>query len=200
MVILIFILGLIIGSFLNCLVWRLHVGKTLGGRSQCTRCHKKIFWYDNIPVISFLVLKGRCRHCKKKISWQYPLVELATIPAAIFAFIANILLGMDWKSLIFGGIIGGGIFLAQFLLSRGKWIGGGDIRLGAVMGLMLGWQMVLLALFLSYTIGAAISIILVALKYKKFSSKVPFGAFLSSATILVLLYGDKLLGWYLRWL
>src|SRR3989339_1478799 len=78
MVILIFILGLIIGSFLNCLVWRLHVGKTLGGRSQCTRCHKKIFWYDNIPVISFLVLKGRCRHCKKKISWQYPLVELAT--------------------------------------------------------------------------------------------------------------------------
>src|SRR3989344_3234598 len=124
----------------------------------------------------------------------YYILDSVTIPAAVIAFIFNIALGMEWQNLIFGGIIGGGIFLAQFVFSQGKWIGGGDIRLGAVMGFMLGWKMILLALFLSYTVGAIISVALVVLKYKKFSSKIPFGAFLSSATIAVLLYGEKILG------
>lgn len=258
MIIFIFLFGLVVGSFLNCVIWRLHTHRNLWGRSQCAHCHKKIFWYDNIPVISFFVLGGKCRHCRKSISFQYPLVELSTailfaiaynsfelralglvpiahspqliallrnfifisflitifvfdfryyyildtvtIPAAAIALIINIAIGMGWQNLIFGGIIGGGVFLAQFLLSRGKWIGGGDIRLGVVMGLMLGWNMVLLALFFAYTLGAVISIILVFLKYKKFSSKVPFGAFLSAATIIVLLYGERMMEWYFRFM
>ena len=68
--------GLIIGSFLNCLVWRLYKEETLGGRSYCPQCHHQIDWYDNLPVLSFIILRGKCRHCHKKISWQYPLVEL----------------------------------------------------------------------------------------------------------------------------
>lgn len=78
MLIIFFILGLAIGSFLNVLVYRLRVAETLLGRSFCPHCKKKISWYDNIPVISFVLLKFQCRRCKKKISWQYPLVEIIT--------------------------------------------------------------------------------------------------------------------------
>ncbi len=78
--ILFFVFGLIIGSFLNVLIYRLEnkKRKTLWGRSFCPHCEKRIEWYDNIPVVSFLFLGGKCRHCKKKISIQYPLVELTT--------------------------------------------------------------------------------------------------------------------------
>ncbi len=81
--ILFFIFGLLIGSFLNCWSWRLYQGEKVSGRSYCPRCRHLIRWYDNIPVISFLLLKGRCRDCHQKISWQYPLVELLT--AGLFA-------------------------------------------------------------------------------------------------------------------
>ncbi len=71
-------LGLIMGSFVNCLVWRLHQDESLLGRSYCPSCRKMIAWYDNIPLLSFIFLGGRCRHCRRPISWQYPLVEMAT--------------------------------------------------------------------------------------------------------------------------
>lgn len=76
LIILIFIFGLILGSFLNCLVWRLHTEESLWTRSHCPKCLNKIAWYDNIPVLSFILLYGRCRHCKQKIAWQYLLVEI----------------------------------------------------------------------------------------------------------------------------
>jgi len=75
--------GLIIGSFLNCFIWRLYKDETLSGRSYCPKCRKQISWYDNIPVLSFFILGGRCRRCKQAISWQYPLVEI--ICAILFA-------------------------------------------------------------------------------------------------------------------
>lgn len=77
-VIVLFIYGLFIGSFLNVVIDRLPWGKSLGGRSYCDHCKKKIAWYDLVPVFSLIVLGGKCRFCKKKISWQYPLVELLT--------------------------------------------------------------------------------------------------------------------------
>ncbi len=80
-----FILGLIIGSFLNVVVYRLREAQSLWGRSYCPHCKIKISWYDNIPLISFVLLHFQCRKCKKKISWQYPLVELLT--GVIFATI-----------------------------------------------------------------------------------------------------------------
>lgn len=74
-----FISGLIIGSFLNVLVYRLHMAEEFFlGRSKCPHCEKKIRWFDNIPVLSFILLYSRCRDCKEKISWQYPLVEIFT--------------------------------------------------------------------------------------------------------------------------
>ncbi|MEK7572607.1 MAG: prepilin peptidase [Patescibacteria group bacterium] len=73
-----FILGLVVGSFLNVVIYRYNTHKTFGGRSGCMACQNKLCWYELIPLISFFVLKGRCRNCKTKISIQYPLVELAT--------------------------------------------------------------------------------------------------------------------------
>ena len=76
---LIFIFGLFIGSFLNCVIYRLEKGESfLKGRSYCPNCNHQLAWYDLIPLFSFVFLRGRCRYCKKRISWQYPLVELST--------------------------------------------------------------------------------------------------------------------------
>ena len=85
MLIIFFLLGLIIGSFLNVVVYRLQMAQTLFGRSYCPHCKKKIAWYDNIPLLSFILLKFQCRKCKKKISWQYPAVEFFT--GVVFALI-----------------------------------------------------------------------------------------------------------------
>lgn len=240
----IFIFGLAIGSFLNVILSRFYQGESfLGKRSYCPQCKKKISWYDNIPLLSFLFLKGRCRHCQSRISWQYPLVELATgvifvllylqfgltlkffnliifscflliifiydlkhylildkitIPAMIVAILLNLYLGLSLWQLILAGLVGGGFFLIQFLISSGRWIGGGDIRLGFLMGLMLAWPMLLVALFLAYLLGAVIGIILIAAGRKKMSSQIPFGTFLTLATFLTFLFGPQLLDWYLN--
>ena len=81
-----FLFGLIIGSFLNVVIIRLNTERSFGGRSACMSCQNKLVWYELIPILSFLCLKGRCRNCKTKISIQYPLVELVTglIFAALF--------------------------------------------------------------------------------------------------------------------
>lgn len=73
-----FIFGLIIGSFLNVVIYRMNTARSLGGRSACMSCMNKLAWYELVPVFSFLGLQGRCRSCKTKISWQYPLVEFMT--------------------------------------------------------------------------------------------------------------------------
>ena len=85
----IFLFGLVIGSFLNCLIYRLREGKSMLGRSFCPKCKQQIAWYDNIPVLSFILLRGRCRHCGKKISIQYPAVEFITGVLFVVAFILD---------------------------------------------------------------------------------------------------------------
>lgn len=240
-----FVFGLMIGSFLNCLIWRLHKNESIMGRSYCPKCKKQIAWYDNVPVFSFLFLGGKCRHCHKKISWQYPLVELVTgilflmafwqndqligaqvlrdwfiisvmmivfiydlrwylildvitLPASAIILVVNLMLGFSWLNLLISGIIGGSFFLLQFIVSRGKWIGGGDIRLGFLMGIILGWPNVLLAIFLAYFIGSIIGVGLKIWGGRKWDSKVPLGTFLSIATIITLFWGEQIMGWYLN--
>jgi leader peptidase (prepilin peptidase)/N-methyltransferase len=73
-----FLFGIIIGSFLNVVICRLQKEETLMGRSHCTKCEQQIAWYDNVPLLSFVILRGKCRQCEEKISWQYPVVEFAT--------------------------------------------------------------------------------------------------------------------------
>jgi len=87
MVIIFFIFGLIIGSFLNAVVYRLNAVESLLERSHCPHCKKKIRWFDNVPLFSFILLSAKCRDCGEKISWQYPILELAT--GIVFALIGN---------------------------------------------------------------------------------------------------------------
>jgi prepilin signal peptidase PulO-like enzyme (type II secretory pathway) len=263
---LVFVFGLIIGSFLNCLIWRLRKKEGIMNRSYCPKCKTQINWHDNIPLLSFIFLMGKCRKCKQRISWQYPLVELATgilfllaffinyelritnneffnlnilslihnssfiiqllrdwffisvmiivfvydlkwylildvitLPACFVVFFLNLWLGFSWLNLLVSGIIGAGFFLSQFLISRGKWIGGGDIRLGLLMGLALGWPSIITAIFLAYLIGGFAGIILIMAKKKKLGSHVPLGIFLTSAAVAALFYGEKIFNWYISY-
>lgn len=254
----VFLFGLIIGSFLNCLVWRLHKNQSLMGRSYCPKCRKPIAWYDNIPVLSFLILRGKCRQCGKAISFQYPAVEfstgvlfilsyylnyelrimnygfvihdslfmiqllrdwflisvmtvvfiydlrwqlildIVTLPACLAMLIFNLILGFSWWNLLISGIIGSSFFLAQFLISRGKWIGGGDIRLGLLLGLSLGWPGVMVAIIISYFFGSIIGLGLILTGRKQWGSKVPLGVFLAVGAIITLFWQEPILNWYLN--
>lgn len=106
----VFLAGLCIGSFINVLVVRVPNKKSISGRSQCPECGHMIHWYDNIPLLSFLILSGKCRYCKKPISFRYPLVELTT--ALCFSFIFKYFRGYDS---IFLYIIIGLIVLGVFM-------------------------------------------------------------------------------------
>ena len=233
--ILIFILGLSIGSFLNVIICRLETKETIiSNRSYCPQCRVILKWYDLIPVLSFLLQKCRCRYCNKKISWQYPVVEIAT--ACLFLLIFNLqfsifnliyyfiivsfliiiftydlkhyiipnrivypciiisllyLLFTAYDSLFYyflSAFIASGFFLALVLISKGKWMGLGDVKLAFLMGLILGWPNILLALFLSFLLGAVVGVGLIVFNKKDFKSQIPFGPFLAGSTILVMFY------------
>lgn len=238
------IIGLIVGSFLNCLAWRLYEDESIMGRSHCRSCRKLIAWYDNIPVLSFLLLGGRCRQCHKAISWQYPIVEAVvgllfvvaaiyspadsfilarnwfvlavfvlifimdarwyvildkvSLPAAAIVVILNILAGYSWQNLLLSATIGTGFFLIQYAVSRGKALGGGDVRLGLLLGVALGWPNILAAIFLGYGIGAVSSVALLIFKKKNWKSIVPLGTFLTVGGVITLLFGDLIVSWYLQ--
>jgi len=120
-----------------------------------------------------------------------------TVPAAVVALAGNLALGRSWWSLVLGCAIGAGFFYLQLVLSRGKWIGGGDVYLGFLLGAMLGWPLVLVALFLAYVSGAAVGLILLTAKKKTLKSQLAFGTFLSAAAVVSLLYGNRIILWYL---
>jgi len=253
----IFLFGLIVGSFLNCIVYRLKTGENfLKGRSFCPNCKHVLNFWDLIPVLSFIILKGRCRYFQKPISWQYPLVELATgilfvfaaqltinnqqltafnffnfcyllivfcflivifvfdlkhylildkviYPAIIIALIFNFQFLISKQFLIFKYSIlsafgAATFFLLIVLVSRGKWMGVGDIKLAFLMGLFLGWPEILVALFLAFSIGAIVGLILIFLKKKTLKSEIPFGPFLVTGTFLALFFGQKIIDFYLN--
>lgn len=129
---------------------------------------------------------------------QYMLIlRKVTFPATVLAFAANIALGYGLPSLLLGMSVGWGFFWLQHRVSKGTWVGGGDMQLGLLMGAMLGLKGVLVALLLSYMMGASFGLVLIAMKRATRKTRIPFGTFLSLATIVVLLYGDRLLDWYL---
>ncbi len=245
----IFLIGAVVGSFVDALVWRTKERLPIVfARSICTTCHAMISWFDNIPIFSFFILRGRCRSCQTPIAFRYPIVEaivgvlfvvvgyahrfsvtpefirdafLATLLVVVFLydfFYGEILdrfttipaIILFFASLVFGwatpqsmglGIaLGAGFFFAQFIVSKGRWIGGGDIRLGAFMGVVLGWPNILSALFFAYTVGALVSIVLLAVKKKKMTDETPFGTYLALGTFATMLYGDRMIAWYLGFL
>lgn len=262
-----FVLGIAFGSFVNALVWRLHEQNRprakknelsiLTGRSICPECRHKLAWYDLIPVISWLTLKGRCRYCQKPISAQYPIVELLTgfVFAISYLFWPEpVHLGGQWLLLaawlacsvglmalavydlrwmllpnkliyptllvavigrlayitafekrllhavllwLFSILISSGVFFVLFIISDGKWIGYGDVRLGLITGTLLADPEKSLAmLFLASLIGTLIILPGLARGNKSMASKLPYGPFLISAAAILVVFGDSLLNWY----
>jgi leader peptidase (prepilin peptidase) / N-methyltransferase len=270
MIIIFSIIGLIIGSFLGAANYRLKVDEDIvWKRSHCPHCRKTIRWYDNIPLLSFIVLFGKCRDCRKYISWEYPLIELMTgflFGAVAFLYFGIPLLGIPgifsaaagekmiiemsfllftvcylvlifWhdydymlipdaviypallvtfffqvyeyvqspfgiaslRSPLTGALLAGlGTALFFFFLiwiSKGKWVGGGDVKLGLLAGLMVGWPKILFVLFFTYLIGAVVSLLLIALKKKTWKSQIPFGPFMITAIFLVIFFSDQIQFW-----
>jgi len=240
--ILFFVLGLIVGSFLNVVIFRFKKKESvLKERSYCPKCKKKLEVWDLVPVLSFLFLGGKCRYCKKPISIQYPLVELVTavlfmalywkfdltialfyflvvtcllilifvvdlkhytvpdrlvIPGVFLAFLASyLILDFSLINLGLGVLVSGGFFLILFLISKGKAIGMGDLKLGILAGLILGFPEVILALFFAFIFGGLVGGILILSKKKKGRDLIPFAPFFVTAIILTIFFGEKILEW-----
>ena len=126
------------------------------------------------------------------------ILDRFTIPGIVIALSFNVFLGFSFFSLLSGLVVLSGFFLLQFLFSKGTWVGGGDIRMGALMGSMLGLEQSLVALFLSYLIGALFGIALLLTKKATRKTQIPFGTFLAIGTFLVLFFGHQVIKWYLR--
>lgn len=256
----VFIFGLIVGSFLNVCIWRMpreiSIKKPL--RSFCPKCKKTIFWYDNIPILSYLILAGRCRFCKKHISAYYPLVELITAILFLILFmrfgfsvqffiylilvsfliagsfidighriipdeislggmivgvviaILRSFLGKEMNLLplyySLGGLLLGGILIYFTgiigdiiifkILKKGpiegetESMGGGDIKLLAMIGAFLGFKKTLLTFFIAPFLGSIVGIYLLV---RKKSHLIPYGPFLSIAAFISLMWHKEIL-------
>ncbi|MBM4350810.1 MAG: prepilin peptidase [Deltaproteobacteria bacterium] len=242
------IFGAIVGSFLNVCIHRLPKEESIvKPGSHCPKCRTPIRYYDNIPVLSYLILGGKCRYCQASISIQYPIVEAITALSSFFLFITfgvslsffyyfwfvaaliaitvidlhyqiipdvislpGIVIGLlgsliipqitFWTSLI-GMIAGGGsLFLVatvyQWLFKR-EGMGGGDVKLLAMIGAFLGWKAVILTILLSSFIGSIIGITVMLIKGKDFKYAIPFGPFLALGAVISLFWGENLIRWYL---
>ncbi len=244
----IFLLGTVVGSYINSWIWRVHNHQWLwGGRSKCVHCSRTLQWYENVPIVSFLVLKGKCRTCRAPIPFDYVVVELIVpllflivtyvhLASAIinpwhyfrdifFTVVLTVIFVYDYKymeipsgvvwggalvafainyftlflspwSLVVGLAIGGGFFLVQYLVSHGRWVGGGDVRLGAMIGVLLGFPGILVGLFCAYMFGMVVAVPLLLTRAKNMHSEIPFGTFLAIGTYIALMWGEKIVVWY----
>ncbi|WP_447978142.1 prepilin peptidase [Candidatus Nitrospira bockiana] len=241
------VLGLLVGSFLNVCIHRLPRRESVAWPpSRCPACRSRIGPLDNIPVISYLVLRGRCRRCSARISWRYPLVETlngsgyAVIvwhfglgwPAAAYAILVSALLTVTFIDLdhqiipdritlpgialgllagatilpvgfigaLAGMLLGGGVLWALAVVSPylfGKeGMGGGDIKLLAMIGAFLGWKPVVLTILIGAVIGAVVGISLIACKIMRRDQYLPFGPFLALGAVISLFFHQELFHWY----
>ncbi len=225
-----FLYGLCIGSFLNVCIYRLPRSlSVVYPPSRCPKCKKNIVWYENIPILSYLFLKGKCSGCGKEISLRYPLVELITgiLVLALFKvygisisffyytiFCAGLIVvsfidldyriipdvislpGIAWgiigaifvpeleiKDSLFGVLLGGGILFAvawgYFLITKREGMGGGDIKLLAMIGAFLGWKAIPVVLFVASLTGTLAGLFILVCHKTGRQTQIPFGPFLS---------------------
>lgn len=250
------VIGLCVGSFLNVVIYRLpNEMKLYSPPSHCPNCNYKLKWYDNIPVFSYIFLRGKCRNCKQKISIRYPLVELtnmilwfvclvcftdiiiktntndyvmfvtsciacSTLVCVFFCDLEHLIIPdelqvvllclgianlfsnyIDPKLQAIGFFIGGGFFYLVYLIAfaiKGKEsLGFGDVKLMAMLGLLLGAYNVVLIIFISSIMGAIILLIINKVKKEGENKEYPFAVFIVPATIVVLFVGRFVIEWYL---
>jgi len=242
------LLGLIVGSFSNVCIYRIPRNESIVyPASHCPKCHTTIKPIDNIPLLSYILLRGRCRHCKSKISIRYPIVEFLT---GFIYIIIYLIYGLSYQTLIYiilssaliiitfidlneqiipdvislpgivigfilsffvpyisfinsalGIVVGGGIILIIGLggsvIFKKEAMGGGDVKLAAMIGAFLGWKYIIVSLFLGFFLGAVTGIILIITKIKKREDVVPFGPFIVLGSLITLLWGEQIISWYL---
>ena len=252
----VFLLGLIVGSFLNVCIYRIpREFSIIMPSSRCPSCNTPIMPWDNIPIVSYLLLGGKCRSCKTRISFRYPFVEflnglfyiavlwkfgigwhtlvylvffsslivitfidldfqiipdritLPGIPLGLLAgsfllpdpFLRSSLLGIK-KSLL-GAFAGFGLFylvaLSGSALFKKEALGGGDIKIMAMVGALTGWKGVLSTTFFGSLTGTIVGIFLILLKGKTKETKIPFGPFLAFGAVITIFFGQEILSWYI---
>lgn len=243
-----FVLGAAVGSFLNVIIHRLPEDRSIIlPASHCPACSQAIRFYDNIPLVSYLILKGRCRRCGQPISARYPLVELLTAILSLMAFwkfgpsaqyvcaflficalvaitfidldhqiipdvislpgiplfflAAVFVMNLRFLDAFLGFLIGGGVLygiaLVYELITKREGMGGGDIKLLAMIGAFLGWQSLLIVLLVGSFAGAAAGITIMLVRGQDMKYAIPFGPFLSLGALVHLFFGARLTGLFL---
>ena len=246
-----FTLGTIVGSFLNVCIHRIPQGKSIvAPSSHCPCCQTPIRFYDNIPLASFIILRGRCRGCQTPISFRYPLVEflmglfslilllrygISTLYVIYLAFFASLMLvsfidlphriipdvislpgiviglvisllhpQMSIKDSLIGVLLGGGslyvVASVYHMVTKREGMGGGDVKLLAMIGAFIGWKGVLFTILCSSFIGSVVGVTLMLWSSADSKYAVPFGPFLSLGAIIYVLWGEALITWYLGFL
>jgi leader peptidase (prepilin peptidase)/N-methyltransferase len=239
--IIIFLFGIVIGSFLNVCIYRIPAQEDIvKERSHCMSCGYQLAWYDMFPLFSYIALRGRCRKCKAKLSVQYPLVEglngiayvlitfelgvnlesllycLLTsalivlsvidfrtyeIPLGINIFI--LALGLirvltdirNWQTYLVGLCAVSIVLAILYYATKGRAIGGGDVKLMAACGLLLGWKLIILAFLLGCVLGAVIHVI--RMKVSGSGHVLALGPYLSMGVFIAAVWGDSMIAWYL---
>lgn len=241
------VFGALIGSFLNVCIYRLPRQESLAWPgSHCPTCSHPLAWYDNIPIVSYLVLTGRCRDCGVRIPFRYPLVEMlnalgyigllwffgpswATVAYGLLYSALLVLAGTDLSHKIIpnaitfpgillglisaatilplglvdsllGVLIGGGIlwllaWVSPYLFGK-EGMGGGDIKLLAMIGAFLGWKPALMTIMVGSFLGSLVGITLITAQVIKREDYIPFGPFLVCGALVALFFGPSLLDWY----
>jgi leader peptidase (prepilin peptidase)/N-methyltransferase len=240
------VFGLLIGSFLNAVIHRVPRKQSIvSPGSQCPSCGYALRWYDNIPVLSYVLLGGRCRKCRKPISIRYPIVELITaavfvahyfvfgwtpllavrllfaaslvalfaidlehhllpdvitLPGIVIGLVASFFLPPGVVEALIGILIGGGVLWligeAYFRYSGEEGMGGGDVKMLAMIGAFLGWKLVLVTLVLSSVAGSVLGLAIIAVKRGGMKHALPFGTFLALGALAASLVGDQIVTWY----
>jgi len=236
-----FIFGLSIGSFANVCIYRLPKKESVVSPvSYCTACLVPIRPLDNIPIISYLVLRGRCRDCNNNISVIYPVIEIITALLLLTGFfkfgltfdflvyfvlaptlviitvvdikhqiipdiitLPGLALGLaagsysiGYANSFMGFLLGCGLFYLLAILSNGG-MGGGDIKYIAAAGAFVGWQKVLLIIFIGAVLGTFVGLFQIGFQKKTRKNIIPFGPLLSVATLITLFYGNLLIKLYI---
>jgi leader peptidase (prepilin peptidase)/N-methyltransferase len=245
-VVLLGMFGLVVGSFLNVCIYRLPRGESIAfPASHCTACGRGLSWYENVPVLGWLALRGRCRTCGESISWMYPAVELATpalfllqhwylgwqpllavrllftcamivlfvidlqhrvlpnvitLPGVGVGLAASLVIEPGWRDALIGVVVGGGVLLLvaeAYLRLRGKeGLGMGDVKMLAMIGAFLGWQLMLLTLLFASVVGSVIGIGMMIARVGDTRYALPLGTFLAIASIVVTVVGEPFVTWY----
>ena len=239
--VIIFLFGIVIGSFLNVCIFRIPKGESIAKeRSHCMSCGYQLAWYDLIPLFSWIFLGGKCRKCRAPISPQYPIIEAAngilyvliflicgfTMESVLYCLAVSALLALsviDFRTfeipfgfVVFIGALGVirlvldytnwltyliGLFavsvplLIILLASKGRAIGGGDVKLMAACGLLLGWKLILPAFIMGCILGSVIHIIRIRVSGE--GHVLAMGPYLSAGVLLSMLFGNALVNWYI---